>query len=1707
MRIGLRILAGIVGFVLLLVIGLFFAIQMPSVQQFAGEKGADWLSKKTNSEVRLAKIRIAFPKTIVLEGLYLETPAPANDTLAYIGAMKVDIGMWALLDNTIKVNDFLLEDVSAHISRSLPDSAWNFDYLTRAFIGEAEDVDTALATEQIKEPTQADTSTGMRIELGNITLKNIAGTYDDEPAGTEASGRIGRFFTRVTTFDLQRMKFGLERVDLENTRGAYVQSLPIPPSPEDTTASLTPEIELGPVQLTNIQGYYEDVPSGMKGELKFGLLKLITNKLDLARNTFALKSLELKETVGSFAINSKKAADLRNASEAGASSAESGNAPPMRISLGKLDIGGLDFDYDDMGQPRVKQGMDYAHLSFKKLIAKVSKIKYSVNSTTASIKQISLRERSGLQIDTLSGRATFDSVHAELTRFILKTPRSRFGPHLSIRYKNLDALANDLENLQFEARLARNYVGMQDIFIFAPDLAKIDPINKMTKNGGGFVNFAADIKGRLGDLRIANFSASTLQGTKVDISGRMQGLPNPEKLYMDLAIKQAATTRGDLKILAPVGSIPPDIQVPEVVSLSGRFLGKTDQFVVDADVKSSQGPITARAELDMRQAGAERFDVTASTSGFQAGTLLKQSKDVLGEVAFEAKASGVGFDVKTMVVDYEAKVQRAYANGYLFRNLTSTGRLVREVLTTSTKMDDPNLKFGLDGALSINPDKPDYDAVLDLQGADLFKLGLYGEDLRVQGKFDVDMRGNTLDEINGTMSATNIKIRKGNEVFPIDQLAVLAVNTDRNTALSLKSDFLNAEFKGTIKITQLMPTLMQHIDSYFDLHQDLEEADPESQNFAFAMEFRRTELLTKVFVPGLTRLSPGTITGSYQSLTKDLKLDVNLPGITYNDIMLDTVAFNLNGDANKLSYRLAIDKILTGGFNIDHPKVFGDLGDDKLGVTLQLQDSAERNKYLVAADIISSPDVFRVVMRDSGTVLNFEPWEVSRGNFIEFREDGLFVNDLQLLNEDRLLKVATQGTSAKDPLRIDFRNFSLGYVSALLERNDTLFRGDISGDVELISGENAMGFTSDLKVIGLSFHNDTLGNVSLKATNQKAGRYDATMSLTGPGTQIFMGGYYNTVDTANALNFDINFKQLNLRRIEAYTFGALREVRGNLEGNLSLRGSTTAPRPIGRLTFENAGFRVSELGTAYEFPDEDIFFTRRGIELRKFTVADTAGHPMDISGVIETNYFTRFKLDLKLIANEFLAINAPYRRNALVFGKMLVNTNLSLTGSAFKPVMRGNIGLKEGTDASFSLPIYEPATVEQEGVVEFLSFDGRDSANILARKDSVAKAGEEFVFEGMDIGLNIDIDPKARVEIIQDPETGDAVRIQGGGALTFNMKPSGAMTLTGRYEITEGSYRLSVLGFVKKNFIVEPGSSITWLGDVLDANVDISAYLPVRTAPITLVENQVTESDRPQFEEEILFHVKMKMTGKLMKPNIAFDIIIPSSGTLGAGGLAIATVEAKLAAMRENESELNKQVLAMIALNRFLPDDPTTLLSGGGGPGTSTSNQAARGASRLLSQQLNQLAGKYIKGVDLNFNLDRQARYDEKAESTSEQTSLGVQAEKDFLDNRLTIRLGADAGVGGGTSGTGVATNDFTTDITIEYKLTPNGGLRLKVFRNNAYVGVIEGQLVETGAGIAFVKDFDKWKDLFKRDHPKPVKKSKEKTLAPASPSNPDTAR
>src|SRR5690606_8555573 len=135
------------------------------------------------------------------------------------------------------------------------------------------------------------------------------------------------------------------------------------------------------------------------------------------------------------------------------------------------------------------------------------------------------------------------------------------------------------------------------------------------------------------------------------------------------------------------------------------------------------------------------------------------------------------------------------------------------------------------------------------------------------------------------------------------------------------------------------------------------------------------------------------------------------------------------------------------------------------------------------------------------------------------------------------------------------------------------------------------------------------------------------------------------------------------------------------------------------------------------------------------------------------------------------------------------------------------------------------------------------------------------------------------------PITEDKLVVSGEASLTLDIDDTGNMDLTGRYELTKGSYDFTFYNLVKRNFVIEKGSTITWSGKPMNAALDITASYRVETAPIDLVATQAGEdSDLEPYRSRLPFLVYLNIRGDLLRPEISFSLDMPEQQRGAVGG-------------------------------------------------------------------------------------------------------------------------------------------------------------------------------------------------------------------------------
>ncbi len=827
-----------------------------------------------------------------------------------------------------------------------------------------------------------------------------------------------------------------------------------------------------------------------------------------------------------------------------------------------------------------------------------------------------------------------------------------------------------------------------------------------------------------------------------------------------------------------------------------------------------------------------------------------------------------------------------------------------------------------------------------------------------------------------------------------------------------------------------------------------------------------------VFMPDLTRLDSVKLVGRFTS-QNGWHLDLTAPAIVYGATSVNGLAINAQTQDSALAFNAGVQGIRSGeSVQLFKSSISGALADNKADVVLHLKDKTEKEKYhlnLLVAQEKNNTYHFSVV--PDSLLLNYQAWNVPEDNSIVYSPDDIHIHNFIIEKEGQAIKMQSESTAANAPLNIEFADFRVSTITGFVQSDSIGVNGRINGNVLLRDLTKQPVFAGDLRLEDLSVKKDTVGNILIKVDNATANTYTADVSVTGNGNDIQLSGTYET--TGSSFDMDLDIRTVPLVTLERLSGGALRNTSGSVNGKFSFTGTAEQPHVNGRLGFDKAGLNVSALNNYFNIDQQQLTVGEEGIRFNKFSIKDSANNELTLDGLAATTNFRNYNLDLTLRSDNFGALNSTRKDNDIFYGKLFFDSNLEIKGTETAPEIDGRLKINNKTAMTVVLPQEEPGVVDREGVVIFVDRQaGKNDSLFLIRYDSLNTTS----LQGMNVSVNVEVDKEADFTVVVDEGSGDHLKVRGGAQLNVGVEPGGKIAMSGVYEIDKGSYDFS-FNLLKRAFIIDKGSKITWGGEPTDATVDITAIYTANTSPLDLVKNQlgaeVTPAERNTYLQKLPFNVLLKMEGELMHPRISFDIVLPDEKVTAISSNITSNVKTKLDMMRQDEAEMNKQVFALLLLNRFVAEDPFSSSAG-----TSTATMVRQSVNKIMTEQLNRWAADLIKGVDINFDLESTEDY--STGERQDRTDLNVGLSKRMFNDRLTVTVGSNFELDGPQTNNSNSSN-IAGNVNIQYRLTEDGRYMLRGYRNNEYQGIIEGYVVETGVGFTITMDYNRFREIFQK--------------------------
>ncbi len=1644
----LRVLLWCVGSIIALLLLLIILIQVPSVQNFAKDKAITYLHKKIKTKVALEHISIKFPKDVVLEGFYFEDQK--KDTLLAGKRLVVDVDLFKLVSSELEINSVSLENTTANISRN-KDGVFNFDYIIKAF--------------ESKEPKVEDPdSKPFKISVVKVNLDNVKFNFKDDFSKNDVRVQLTHFDTKFQEFDLDKMNFDIPNINLNGLKVVLNQNVvekiaEVSVKTVDTISKRKDfSLKLGKISLSKIDIAYDNKDSKLDSGIKLGNLDLSVNKIDMNNQFLDFDTFELKNLKGNLRLGAKDK-EIQAPNLDTTAIKQSG----WKVKLADVNLENIAFKFDDMQSKPLSKGIDYSHMDLDKFNFKAEKLYYGNDTISGNIKALAVNDKSGLQIQSLKTNFFYGPKNASLENLYLRTPQTLLQNKIKVDYPSLDALKKDIANLSLDANLNQSKIGFKDILLFAPDLQKTNPF-KSNANAILYVN--TRLSGKVKDLTIPQFEMSGIGTTKVSLSGKIKGLPDAQKAYYDLDIKKLSSTSKDIYGFVPAGTIPKSIQLPSQLSLQGKFKGSVQNFKTNLALNSSFGNAKVDALFDQRVKRREKYDATVYLLDFDLGKLIKN--DSIGKITLKAKVKGKGLDPKTAQADFDGLVQKAVFNKYTYRDLALKGNIENGSFAVKSGMKDPNLNFDLVASGNTKDKYPAIQLKLNLDIADLEKLHLHAGPMKLRGNVDADIANSNPDFLNGKVFLSNIQVLQDKEPIVLDSVRVIAFSDENRNNIKISSQFLKVEVDGKYKLTTLVSAVKKSLSKYIDLKNPKVNGESDEQRLAFTLTVDNDPILFKL-VPKLTGLEPLKIEGKYNNVTDSLEIKGTIPRIVYADNTIADGKINIEAKENALEYQISVATIESGSLKILFTSLSGKVENNILDYALEVKDAKDKQQYFIAGNFKAedSKNIFKIDAENF--VLNYDKWNIDPENTVEFGGKRLYVNKFFLSNSGNELKIQSQGNLENAPLQVDFVNFKIETIMNMVKKDKLLMQGLINGNALVENVMTKPTFTSDIKVDDFAFKGEPVGDIAVKVDNKTNNLLNANVTLTGEDNDVKLLGTYSIAD--GNLDFNLDLNKLNIKSIQGFSMDNIKEGTGYLSGNFKITGNASAPKVNGELNFNDTGFRVTKFDSYFKTGNEKITLQNDVISFDSFTFKDENENELTLNGTIKSADYTNFDFGLTVVADDFRAIHSKEKDNDLFYGDLILDTKLNIKGTLENPVVSGNIKIKDDTKFSVVLPQSDPSIADREGIVEFV-----DEDNVYLRQTAEMKAKlNQSQLIGMDVSVAISIDKEAELTLVIDKGNGDYLNLKGEAELTGGIDPSGKTTLTGKYEFSDGAYEMN-FNMIRRKFNIQKGSYIIWNGEPTMANVSITAIYKVDAAPIDLLGNQLgseSQTTKNTYKQKIPFQTLLKMNGELMKPEITFDIVLPD-GNYDVSSAIVETTQQKLEQLRQEPAELNKQVFALLLLNRFIGENPFASEAGG----TSAESLARQSVSKILSQQLNDLAGELITGVQLEFDLESTDDY--TSGTREDRTDLNVGISKKLLDDRLKITVGSSFAVEGQERANEESTN-IAGDVALDYQLTKDGRYMLRAYRKNEYQVAVEGQVIETGVAFIITMSYNKFRELFHR--------------------------
>ncbi|MBR1933473.1 MAG: translocation/assembly module TamB domain-containing protein [Prevotella sp.] len=1299
--------------------------------------------------------------------------------------------------------------------------------------------------------------------------------------------------------------------------------------------------------------------------------------------------------------------------------------------------------YDLPYEPKAAAGIDYNHLALSSIDIGLDSIHFSSPNLAVRIRNAALREQSGLAISQLQGNVLMDSVGIRLPNLLLSTPYSNIRAKAEVDFSVMDSVSPGQLHANLKASL-----GKPDLMLFLADM----PERFRQRWPEWPLSISGQIDGNMQQARIGQMEIDlpTALHAKLDGQVSVAGLLSPTTSHLSpltshlssLHLQAETYDLGFATALLDPQTMK-GLRIPSGIKMGGSVSAGNGRYTANLTARQGKGSVALKGFFDERTMAYD-----ANVDIHQLNLHAFMPKDSLGLITARVQAKGQGFDFLKQGTRLRAEAD--------IRQL-QYGRLNLDSIYCTAQLNGGRLQADLsgcnqlfEGLASVNAtisstgrgatatQQIDGTADLDLHKLDLYRLGLAADPLAIGGNGRVQIGSNLKQEHWARALLNELYLRDEKQNFHPEDFGLYVRTQPDSTWARIQSGNLivkmdaSGGYEQLLKqLTTLADTAMAQIENKVIDQVAIKRLLP---NMRLQLTSGRENPIAAILRASNNIDFKDMAANLTTSPTSGINGEAHLFGLNADSTRIDTVLMTLKDTDHGLTFQGRVANNRRNPQMVFKALVDGNIHQHGANVGVRFYDERGNMGLRIGARADMVADGINLHLLPERPTIGYKEFNLNKDNFLLIGHQDKLQAKIDLIADDGTgVKIYSENQDSLmlQDLTVSLYRFDLEKTTSVLPYVLPRIGGMLDGDFHLMMNQQKqISVVSDMQVSNLIYEQNPIGNLSTEFVylqrEDDTHAIDGRMMLEEKEICTLKGEYRN--ERAGYLNADLVLEHTPMMIVNGLVPDQLLGLEGYAEGEVKVKGPLNRPDVDGEVYLEDAYLISKPYGVRLRFDNDPVRIIDSKLLLENFTMYAYNDNPLNIMGDIDFHDTDRITLDLRMRAQNFQLVNSKQTKESVAYGKAFINFFARMQGRLDQLKMTGRLNVLGTTDLTYLLLDSPLSTDNQmDELVKFTDFS--DSTQTVVQKPTP---------QGLDMNLNISIDPGVHVLCGLNVDQSNYVDLFGGGDLRMRYSDDG-ISLTGRYTIESGEMKYSLPVIPLKTFTLQDGSYVEFTGDPMNPRLNLTAT--ERTKASVAEEGQPSRS--------VAFDCGVVITKTLNDMGLQFIISAPED----------MSVQSELNAM--NAEQQGKLAVTMLTTGMYLADGNTSGFS---------MNSAL---SSFLQSEINNITGNALKTLDLSIGLDNTTDA-----SGTMHTDYSFKFAKRFWNNRLKVQIGGK--VSTGSEAQAGEKQSFFDNVTMEYRLSPTSNQYVKLFYNQNVYDWLEGYTSEYGGGYIWKRKLDKFWDILK---------------------------